>query len=835
MYHLPPLPPRVTKTYRPNRKPLAEISKKTPELPIPPSSPLQRQLSRSKPVVSLADGFVLELETPSSGEYPALPPDEATNQPFRIAAGVYNFCTALKPSLPGGAYYAPGDANMVHGSMYGRQLYTRLNDHVSQHMIRVAERSREFTGDDLLSFYNQEWIKYGDAAKTIHHIFDYLNRHWIQREQDEGNNVCDINTLMFRIWRNNFFMDVRNSLLESVFSLMKRIRDGQVADLNLVKSVVDSFVSLGNDDMATGSKKMEVYDSYFLKPFIEGSRQYYQAESERVLKEGSIRNYMIWVFNRLKEEDDRAEMYLHESSLREFGDALNKVLIGKQRSNLISEFKPMLVAQEKDDLGRLYELLKRLGETSGLEPLREVFREFVKEAGLEAVKKVCGDKEAAESVANRSRLFVQALLTVHGLYTGILHDSFKDDPGLSKALDHACQSFINTNDMCTGPEMDAARLLANYCDTLLRKGNANARAAGDAGASTEDNLEKHLAQVICVYRYLNNLDVFQMTYVRSLARRLVNEQSVSSHGEETMISLLKEVSGVDFTSRLSRMFSDITVSKDMSEKFKDSLREAGAANFEFDVKVLNTGSWPLKAPETNLKLPAELDGTIDRFIEFYDKQHSGRRFNWLWQYSKADIKMFFPKTSGPAAKAGYTFTVTTYQLAVLSLFNADSGPGTGYDSDDGPTLAFDQIVTATELDKSVVLSELELFCKARLLNSSENNQATETAKYTLNSGYKSKRLRTNFAAAKKPDQKKEDKEMQKSVELDRSVNIQAAIVRIMKARKQLVHRELIQATIDNIKLFHPQISDIKESIDKLIDTGYIERDEDDRNLYKYLA
>ncbi|KAJ1863723.1 hypothetical protein LPJ78_003871 [Coemansia sp. RSA 989] len=84
--HLPPLPPRVTKTYRPNRKPLAEISKKTPELPIPPSSPLQRQLSRSKPVVSLADGFVLELETPSSGEYPALPPDEATNQPFRIAA-----------------------------------------------------------------------------------------------------------------------------------------------------------------------------------------------------------------------------------------------------------------------------------------------------------------------------------------------------------------------------------------------------------------------------------------------------------------------------------------------------------------------------------------------------------------------------------------------------------------------------------------------------------------------------------------------------------------------------------------------------------------------------
>ncbi|KAJ2803086.1 ubiquitin ligase (cullin) of SCF, partial [Coemansia guatemalensis] len=285
--------------------------------------------------------------------------DIETTLYVQLYTDVYNFCTALKSWLPGGAYYTPADtSSSVHGSVYGRQLYTRLNDHVTQWMTRVAERASEHTGDNLLTFYNREWNKYGDAAKMIHNIFDYLNRHWIQREQEEGNNVCDINTLMFRLWRNNFFMDVRNSLLESVFNLLKRIRGGQVADLNLVKSVVDSFVALGSEDMVSGSKKMEVYDSYFLKPFIESSKQHYQAEAERVLQEGSIRNYMVWIWDKLMEEDERATQCLHESSLREFSEALNKVLIGKQRAKLSSEFKPMLEAEEREDLKRLYQLMK---------------------------------------------------------------------------------------------------------------------------------------------------------------------------------------------------------------------------------------------------------------------------------------------------------------------------------------------------------------------------------------------------------------------------------------------------------------------------------------------
>ncbi|KAJ2380784.1 ubiquitin ligase (cullin) of SCF, partial [Coemansia sp. RSA 2611] len=478
--------------------------------------------------------------------------------------GVYNFCTALRSSVTGNGYYTAADTtSSVHGVVYGRRLYTFLNEFIVQFMEQIAEKSADYTGDNLLAFYNSEWVKFGDSTRCIHHIFDYLNRHWIQREQEEGNNVSDVSTLMFHLWRDNFFMQIRNTLLESVFNLMTRVRDGQVVDLGMVKSVADSFVSLGGDEVGSSSKKMDVYNNYFLVPFIKATVLYYSAESERLLQDGTIIDYIVRVSERFKEEDERAELYLHESSLPEFKQALTNTLIGKQKENLRAEFKPMLEAHEKDNLRRLYLLLSRLEDKDGLEPLRAVFSEHVKQAGLKAVAELdVTAEEIAYPTPNLARLFVSALLGVHGMFTKMLHESFLDDPGFSKALDHACSDFVNFNAICPPSENKASLLLATYCDLLLKKGSAAARKAGAEGASEDDNLEEQLTQAICIFRYLKGTDVFQKFYSKGLARRLVYEQSVSTHGEETMISKLKEVSGVEFITRLARMFNDMIVSKD---------------------------------------------------------------------------------------------------------------------------------------------------------------------------------------------------------------------------------------------------------------------------------
>ena len=66
--------------------------------------------------------------------------------------------------------------------------------------------------------------------------------------------------------------------------------------------------------------------------------------------------------------------------------------------------------------------------------------------------------------------------------------------------------------------------------------------------------------------------------------------------------------------------------------------------------------------------------------------------------------------------------------------------------------------------------------------------------------------------------------------------IEAAIVRIMKTRKELMHNALVaEVSKQLIQRFKPEPKYIKQRIENLIDREYLERSEDHRGLYKYLA
>ena len=74
----------------------------------------------------------------------------------------------------------------------------------------------------------------------------------------------------------------------------------------------------------------------------------------------------------------------------------------------------------------------------------------------------------------------------------------------------------------------------------------------------------------------------------------------------------------------------------------------------------------------------------------------------------------------------------------------------------------------------------------------------------------------------------------KRVEEDRSIAIEAAIVRIMKARKRLKHHQLIAEVLAQLHFFKPQPKTVKKRIEHLIEREYLERDPDDQTVYKYL-
>lgn len=85
-------------------------------------------------------------------------------------------------------------------------------------------------------------------------------------------------------------------------------------------------------------------------------------------------------------------------------------------------------------------------------------------------------------------------------------------------------------------------------------------------------------------------------------------------------------------------------------------------------------------------------------------------------------------------------------------------------------------------------------------------------------------------------QAEEQKATEERVLIDRELVLQAAAVRVLKAKKTIKHNDLVTEIVDAIKArFQLEISEIKKTFEILIDKEYMERVEGERGVYRYLA
>lgn len=124
----------------------------------------------------------------------------------------------------------------------GADLYNNLITYFTQHLNGLNLEASRYHNEDLLKFYAKTWVTYTTASSFLHHVFKYLNRHWVKREIDEGRkNVYDVYTLALVRWKIDLFDHIQQQIMESVLMLIEKQRDGEYIEANLIKSVIDSY------------------------------------------------------------------------------------------------------------------------------------------------------------------------------------------------------------------------------------------------------------------------------------------------------------------------------------------------------------------------------------------------------------------------------------------------------------------------------------------------------------------------------------------------------------------------------------------------------------------
>ncbi|KAF8221049.1 Cullin-domain-containing protein [Tricholoma matsutake] len=714
----------------------------------------------------------------------------------------YNYCTSSK--MHGSSSDSLSMGNRTGANLMGSDLYNNLIRYFVAHLKSLREKTDNFQDEAVLRYYAAEWDRYTTGANYINRLFTYLNRHWVKRERDEGRKgVYPVYTLALVQWKNNLFIPVQQKhtkLAGAILRLIETQRNGDTIDQTLVKKVVDSFVSLGLDDSDPNKACLDVYKEHFENPFIAATEIYYRQESEAFLAANSISDYLKKAEERLKEEEDRVERYLNTQTRKVLISKCEHVLIREHSELMWESFQSLLDFDKDEDLQRMYALLSRIPE--GLEPLRKKFEEHVKKAGQVAISKLVGETGANVDALD-PKAYVDALLEVHRKNSETVTRSFRGEAGFVASLDKACREFVNRNAATGTSSSKSPELLAKHADLLLRKNNKLAE---------EGDLEGALNRVMILFKYIEDKDVFQTFYTTKLSKRLIHGVSASDESEASMISKLKEACGFEYTNKLQRMFTDMSLSKDLTDQFKDRMQQNhDDMDMSFSIMVLGTNFWPLNPPNHEFVIPTEILPTYDRFQKYYQIKHSGRKLTWLWNYSKNELRTNYLNQK-------YILMTSSFQMAVLLQYNHND------------TLSLAELVSATSIPKELLTQVLALLVKAKIFINDETEQ------YDLNPGFRSKKIRVNLNLPIKAETKAESTDVLKTVDEDRKYVIQATIVRIMKARKTMKHQPLIQEVISQIsQRFAPKIPDIKKAIDTLLEKDYIERVDGTKDTFAYVA
>ncbi|KAK4280998.1 hypothetical protein QN277_012548 [Acacia crassicarpa] len=670
---------------------------------------------------------------------------------------------------------------------FGEKLYSGLVMTMTYHLKEISKSLETSQGEIFLEELNRKWADHNKALQMIRDILMYMDRTFIP-----SCHKTPVHELGLNLWRDVVIHSSKAQarLRDTLLELILRERNGEVINRGLMRNITKMLMDLG----------YSVYQDDFEKHFLEVSSDFYCLESQKFIEICDCGDYLKKAERRLNEEIERVSHYLDSSTESKITNVVEKEMIESHMQTLVhfenSGLVNMLVDDKYEDLGRMYNLFHRV--PVGLSIVKKVMTSYIRDTGKQLVTDPDRLREPVD--------FVQRLLDLKDKYDKIITLAFNNDKTFQNALNSSFEYFINLN--VRSPEF-----ISLFVDDKLRRG---LKGVG------EEDVEVVLDKVMMLFRYLQEKDVFEKYYKQHLAKRLLSGKTISDDAERSLIVKLKTECGYQFTSKLEGMFTDMKTSEDTMQGFYANHGAETGDSPALSVHVLTTGSWPTQ-PSPQCNLPVEILGVCEKFRNYYLGTHNGRRLSWQTNMGTADLKAVFSKN------VKHELNVSTYQMCVLMLFN------------NADRLTCKEIEQATRIPLSDLKRCLQsLACvkgKNVLRKEPMSKDIDDDDAFFFNEKFTSKFFKVKIGTVvAQRESEPENIETRQRVEEDRKPQIEAAIVRIMKARRTLDHNNIVTEVTKQLQSrFLPNPVVIKKRIESLIEREFLERDKLDRKLYRYLA
>eukprot|EP00048_Salpingoeca_helianthica_P017740 m.238808 g.238808 ORF g.238808 m.238808 type:complete len:733 (+) comp22043_c0_seq1:42-2240(+) len=675
----------------------------------------------------------------------------------------------------------------------GARLYAGLQELLTAEADRIAESVMStMHGPEFLNGLLQAWREHVLVMQMIRDVLLYVDHNYVPRERLQP--VYDLGLAHFRdqvVLAGPLRARLRAVLLDAV----RRDREAEPVDRRAIHDACGMLLALG-----LGSPT--VYEEVFESELLAASAAFFAGEGTRLMAERSAAVFLQASQRLLAAERARVDDCLAPTTRPRITELFITHLLAPHLVEAM-ELDPgglpaLFDALDHDGLRRLFLLCGEL--RGGRDKMRDLLGAHVLRAGRAIV--------AEERDAENPLHFVVRLLDLKLQCEQVSAACFDDDRDTRDALARALRTALNEHPR-------APDCIAAFIDDFFKRSSKK---------MSDSAIDDVVQRIIGLFRMLADKDVFELQYRQHLARRLLARTSAEDP-ERALLARLKEECGSQFTARAEGMFADCHLGRDYADQFAlfaQSNKIALPVPVTFS--ILTKSQWPTPPPFM-CTLPQTLRDACAAFERFYATRHKGRTLAWHCGLGSADVHAWFA-----ASGKRHVLQLTTTQLSVLMLFDAPAAP----------ELDFKTVLSATGLSEADARRAVLSLCapKTRVLLRRGGRDLDPTDTITVNDAFSHALVRVKIAQIAVRDNQANTAAAAAAaakVAEDRNFQIDAMVVRIMKARKTLPHAALVAEACEQLKSrFVPNPAAIKRRIDNLIERDYLSRG-DDRSLIKYNA